>query len=314
MAGKQINPILIQALTNQEITEIPSSPTFKYLGGTYVKSVVDNFKKVMTQHEKNEIMMTCKSCNKSGKYNIGTMFIKVPTNNQNIQKPEQQYTGYFRCKHCNTAGQWEESSELYMFSIAALLAPDNENNSVQFGEMQLFDGTSPKYATDGEEHLLHLISSSPSNALLWNKLGNLYITGARPELAIAAFEKSIAIDPNQIESHLSIANILKDIKDYQHTIHHLHQMMLSAEHYEHLNANRLRELLAYGICTSFITSVESKQKYSPLPTKEQVMSADREINLATEELLQGIELYSDDVTSFYPLAEAFMGKRAQELN
>lgn len=117
-----------------------------------------------------------------------------------------------------------------------------------------------------------------------------------------------------MESHLSIANILIDIKDYHHTIHHLHQMMLSAEHYEHLNANRLRELVAHRICTSFIASAESKQKYSPLPTKEQVIAANREINLHTPELLQGIELSSDDVTSFYPLVEAFMGKRAKELN
>ncbi|KOS71701.1 hypothetical protein AEA09_01575 [Lysinibacillus contaminans] len=130
---------------------------------------------------------------------------------------------------------------------------------------------------------------------------------------MAAFEKSIAIDPTQIESHLSIANILMDIKDYQHTIYHLHQKMLSAEHYEHLDATRLRELLAHGICTSFIASAESKQKFSPLPMKEHVIAADREINLDTPELLQGIELHSDDVTSFYPLAEAFMGKQAQEL-
>ncbi|KOS71702.1 hypothetical protein AEA09_01580 [Lysinibacillus contaminans] len=113
----------------------------------------------MTLHEKNEIMLTCNICNKSGKYNIGTMLINVHPN----QEPEQQYTGYFRCKNCNTAGQREESSELYMLSIAALLAPDNENIPVQFGEMQLFDGTSPKYATDGEEYLLHLIPSSLGN-------------------------------------------------------------------------------------------------------------------------------------------------------
>lgn len=88
-------------------------------------------------------------------------------------------------------------------------------------------------------------------------------------------------------------------------------MMLSAEDYEQLDANRLRDLLAYGICSNFIASVELKEKYSPLPTLEQV--TDREINLATEEFTSGIELFSDDITTFYPLAEAFMGKRVQEL-
>lgn len=148
---------------------------------------------------------------------------------------------------------------------------------------------------------------------MWNKLGNLYLAGARPELAMVAFERSIVIDSNQMESHLSTAKILLYVEDYQHTIYHLHQMMLSAEHYEHLDANRLRELVAHGICQSFIASTESKQKYSPIPTREQVIAANREINLETPELLQGIELSSDDITSFYPLAEAFMGKRAQAL-
>lgn len=78
---------------------------------------------------------------------------------------------------------------------------------------------------------------------MWNKLGNLYLAGARPELAMVAFERSIVIDSNQMESHLSTAKILLYVEDYQHTIYHLHQMMLSAEHYEHLDANRLRELV-----------------------------------------------------------------------
>ena len=309
MAGKQINPKLIQALTNQDISTIPSSPMFKHLGGTYVKSIVDHIKKIEPLFEKNEVMMTCQSCNQSGKYNIGMVFIDASEND----KPKQQYSGYFRCKHCNAAGQWEDSIELYMLSIEALLTPEQENSLVQFGQIQLFDGTLPKYATDGEEHLLQLISASPSNALLWNKLGNLYLAGARPELAMVAFEKSIAIDPNQLESHVSIGKILLQIKDYQHAIHHFHQMMLTAEQYEHLDPHSLRELVAFGICECFIASTESKQNYSPIPTREQVMAVNREINLETPELLQGIELSSEDITTFYPLAEAFMGKRAQEL-
>lgn len=37
MFGKQINPKLVQALTNQPLANIPASPTFKQLGGIYVK-------------------------------------------------------------------------------------------------------------------------------------------------------------------------------------------------------------------------------------------------------------------------------------
>ena len=309
MAGKQINPKLIQALTNKDISTIPASPTFKHLGGTYVKSIVDNLRKTTPYFDKNEVMMTCQHCKQSGKYNVGLVMVGISEDN----KPEQQYTGYFRCKHCNAAGEWEEPVELYMLNMSAMLSPEEDNPYVQYGQMQLFDGTIPKYATDGEDHLLSLISNSPDNALLWNKLGNLYYTGARPELAMAAFEKSIALDPNQLESHLSIGKILYQIKDYQHAIKHFHQMMLVAEQYEHLDAHQLREIIAFGICQCFIASTESKNRYLPIPTKEQIMEANRTIDLETPELLEGITLSSEDMTTFYPFAEAFMGKRAEEL-
>ncbi|AWE08573.1 hypothetical protein DCE79_14875 [Lysinibacillus sp. 2017] len=309
MAGKQINPKLIQALTNKTSNDIPTSPTFKHLGGTYVKSIVDQIKKIGTPYEKNEMMMTCKHCGQSGKYNIGILAIDISDKGQNNS---QQLTGYFRCKHCNTGGQWEDSSELYFLGISALLAPD-EDLPVHFGEIQLFDGTSPKYATDGEEHLLRLISTSPKSGFLWNKLGNLYLTGSRPELAMAAFEKSIELDPNQIESHLSIANLLMSIRDYQQAIHHLHHMMIAAHTYTCVEATYLRELLSHGICTSFIAATESKNKYPALPTQQQLIAAGSTIDLESEGLPAWLELSSEDITSFYSLAELFMGERALEL-
>ena len=108
MAGKQINPKLIQALTNQDISIIPASPTFNHLGGTYAKSVVDNLHKTTEFFDQNEVMMTCQNSNQSGKYNVGLVLVGISEEN----KSEQQYTNYFRCKHCNAAGEWEESVEL----------------------------------------------------------------------------------------------------------------------------------------------------------------------------------------------------------
>ncbi|MER2192166.1 MAG: hypothetical protein ABS951_14490 [Solibacillus sp.] len=309
MAGKQINPKLIQALTNKTLTDIPSSPTFKHLGGTYVKSIVDQIKKVGTPNEKNNVMMKCAHCGQTGTYDIGVMAINISDKGQN---KSQQFTGYFRCKHCNAGSQWEESTELYLLGISALLSP-NEQLPVHFGEIQLFDGTAPKYATDAEEHLLLLISTSPPSGFLWNKLGNLYLTGSRPELAMAAFEKSIELDPNQMESHLSIANLLMPIKNYQHAIQHLHQMMISAHAYKHADALYLRELLAHGICTSFIAATESRNKYPALPTPEQLLAAGSKVNLEADELSDWLVLSSEDITTFYPLAEAFMGEHALEL-
>ena len=170
MSGKQINPKLIQALTNQPLASIPVSPTFKYLGGTYVKAIVEKLKKIETPQPKNEMVMKCGQCGKSGKYDIGVVAISIASDSK---KTSRQLTGYFRCKHCNAAGPWEESPHLSMFVMSAVIAP-RSNLPVHFGEIQLSDGYAPPYATDGEEHYLKLISATPSNGLLWNKLGNLY--------------------------------------------------------------------------------------------------------------------------------------------
>lgn len=255
------------------------------------------------------MMLTCKQCGHSGKYNIGLMAISPSDKDQNQL---QQFAGYFRCKHCNTGGQWEDSAEIYLLAISALMAP-NEQLPVHIGEIQLFDGTSPKYATDGEVYLLNLISASPNSGFLWNKLGNLYLTGSRPELAMAAFEKSIELDSDQTESHLSIANLLLHIKDYKHAIQHLHHMMITAHAYEHLEKNYLRELLSHGICTSFIAAAESKNKYSALPTQQQLIAAGSTIDLESNMLSEWVALSSEDITTFYPLAELFLGEHTLEL-
>ena len=77
MVSKQINPKLIQALTNEPLANIPTSPTFKHLGGTYVKSVVDQIKKIDTPQPRNDMMMKCKQCGQSGKYDVGILCVSV---------------------------------------------------------------------------------------------------------------------------------------------------------------------------------------------------------------------------------------------
>lgn len=96
------------------------------------------------------------------------------------------------------------------------------------------------------------------------KLGNHYLTGSRLELAMAAFEKAIESDVGQIEAHISVANLLMQVKDYSHAHHHLHQVMLSAATSPSLDATNLRELLAHSIFTSFIAADKTKYKYPAL--------------------------------------------------
>lgn len=101
------------------------------------------------------------------------------------------------------------------------------------------------------------------------------------------------------------------LKNYKQVTHHLHQMMIGAASYKHLEINRLRELLAHGICTSFIAAYESKDKYAALPTQEQLLTAGSSVNLQSDKLPRYLNLSSENITTFYPLAEAFMGDQSR---
>lgn len=308
MASKQINPKLIHALTNKPLADIPPSPTFKHLRGIYVRSIVDQMKKIKPMHPKNEMKMTCKVCGRSNQYNIGMLVINMSELKNNKL---QQFSGYFRCINCNAGSQWQHSAEIQILTANAILSP-YDYLPVQFGEVRLFDGTTPQYATDGEEHLLSLIAASPKNSLLWNKLGNLYLIGSRPELAMAAFEKSIELDPEQFESQFSIAGLLMQIKNYEHAIKHLYHMMISAYTYAHVEKDKLKELLATGIQTSFYIETETKKKYAALPTQQQFADAGSPIVLESKILPTVIDIYAEGITPFFPLAEQLMGKRLQK--
>lgn len=310
MASKQINPKLIQALTSQPLSSLPKSPTFKHLGGTYVKMIVDQLKKIETPQPKSYMKMTCTSCSHRGTYDIGV--IAISEANSDYKKMKQQYTGYFRCENCNAGSEWEKSEEL---SKIELIAANNPQLGIPiyYGEIQLADGYIPIYATDSEEHLLRLISNSSEPSFLWTKLGNHYLTGSRPELAMAAFEKAISYDSNQVEAHLSIANLLTQVKAYKQAIEHLHQMMLSAANYPYLEAVNLRELLAHGILASFLAADNTKYKYPALPTKEVLLAHGIQLDVKADSPSRFAATSPEDVSALYPFAEMFMGTRAQEL-
>lgn len=311
MSKKQINPKLISALTGKELDSISPSPVNKDLGGKYVKMIIDRKSKITPIFGKNEIMMKCKRCGQKGKYDVGFISIDIPEKKEDIDNTIRQMTGYFRCTHCNAGGEWEDSDEVLMLSIMTLMDPDEFSDLCQIGKMQLYDGTSHQYATDGEEHLLQKIAKDPNDGFIWNRLGNLYQKGGRPELAMAAFEKSIEIDPKQMESHYSIGTLLSEVNDNQHAMHHFHQMMLAAEDYKQMDAENLRELLSFGLHSAFDIFIHSNGKIPLFPTTDDLLSFGKELDGETYTL--DFEIHPDDLTSFYPIAESFMGKRVNEI-
>ena len=317
MAGAQINPLLIQLLTGKEFTDIPNSPTRSWLPGKYARLINRKKEFIKRIYRENLYMITCKSCSRKGKYDVGLMLIN--NDKSEVEKPGSliQTTGYFRCKHCNEAGNWEVPSEFLMAPVLGLIEQSIDSPKLEkkctVGKSLLFDGSWHLYSSDGEMHLLQLLKEEPGNSFIWNRLGNLYDKGNRPELAAAVYEHSIEIDHGQIESHFSLGGYFFQIKEFEKTAYHFKQMLLGASEYDLLSAEKLRELLAYCLVDLFYIYENSNGEIPFLPTKEELEVAGKINKMKGNQVELELELIPDDPKSFYPFAEMYMGVQSKKL-
>lgn len=312
MPGAQINPILIQQLTGKDIMDIPESPTVSWLPGSYAGLVNKHKEKVERHFGENSFMIKCKSCERKGKYNVGMMVIN--TDIEDVEKSVQT-TGYFRCKHCNDAGNWEMPSQFIIASTAGLLANrlSETENSFMVGKSLLYDGSWHQFCSDSELHLLNQLKKDPNNSFVWNRLGNSYSKGNRPELAAAVFEHSTVIDHGQIESHYSLGGYFLQIGDFEKSAYHFKQMLIGASDYHPINVEKLRGLMAHGLTDLFFIYQHSNGEIKFLPTKEELVAAGKMKDSENIDFYTEVNITPGDPESFYPIAERYMGSNRKKL-
>ncbi|WP_162805726.1 type IV pilus biogenesis/stability protein PilW [Sporosarcina sp. PTS2304] len=307
-------------MTNRSIEEIPASPSLADLPGDLVRLVASHIDQVPRRFPKNEFILICKNCRKRGRYDIGHIMLDVDSFHKNKSKNIEHYvqlSAYFRCKHCNSSGPWGFVHEFKMFITSQLLVhtiTNEESELFSFGENRLYDGSSRPYSSHAEEHLLKKIVASPSDAFLWNRLGNLYDISGRPELATAAFERSLSLDPLQTESNYSLGNIIKTF-DHKQAVHYYHRMIISAHYYDKVDARTLRTLLASTLCTIMHLQQSLLETFTFTPSIEDYEKLGVEFPPIEKEQSTTFKgtLDVNDLKSFYPIAEFFMGDRKKEL-
>lgn len=256
-----INPLLISVVTNKDLSEIPSSPPGSMLPGVYAKQVCKKLSTIRKALPERKCKLVCAACGGSGQYDLGLMAFDLEKylsfskrndeSDQSYWASVFQFTGYFCCHHCNSAGYWQFTNQtktmLYMAVIGHTLALkagiNREEEGIVAGRFTTFDGESFLWATEMEEHYLHILSKEPNNAWIWDRLGNIYFKGGRPDLAVVAFEESIKQDPFQMESHYSLGKILFEASVKDAAALHLRRVLLTARDYEHLKPLDMRDLL-----------------------------------------------------------------------
>lgn len=281
-----------------------------------------------------EHYLLCKHCGKKGKYDLGLILID-PEKMQKIMQKEQsgkspsrvpgyiQTTGYIRCKHCNGAGKWGTTSPFFLLAITGVLTGLYNKDYYMIGKNVLADGYVPQWPSDAEGHWLDKLEDKRKEqtelALIWDKLGNTYYSGGRPELAAAAHEMALTLDAKQVDSHFSLGNLLHDIGEWELAAWYYRRMMLYAWSYKQLPAKKLRALLSDALRTALLIHLDSGKVIPFLPDKTEIEeTADTESNQTHRDEIQlqlnRFDLHTDRLDSFYPLAEMYMEKRRNPLS
>ncbi|MFB6367218.1 SEC-C metal-binding domain-containing protein [Paenibacillus elgii] len=333
---KGINPKLIAAMTGME-PPLDETPTVAMLPGKAAAMIARRIKKVAPAYKPNKQRLRCKQCGHASVYDIGmTVFngagwLKVVENSDYPTNPDTdfdlpgklidnaQFTGYIRCTKCNGAGEWEFTSPLFTLDLMrrVMRAKAEPDAGFMLGLMKLYDGTTPQWVSEGEERFLERLGNDPADSHLWNKLGNLYYKGGRPELATAVFEHAVEVDASHVESHYSLADLLLQIGEPELAARHFRQALVYARAYTRLDALKLRDFLADSLCKLLDIHHETKSKIPFLPMEEELTpmkQADETAAAAAQELhLYEFDLRAGDRESFLPVAEMYMGTLAENI-
>lgn len=313
-----INPLLISLVTGQELAEIPDSPSARYLPGKYGKTISKIIADIPNHFSENRYKLACTQCGKNAEYDLGQIafdmekYSKMKEFNEAAWSEKYQFTGYFRCKHCNAAGPWQmpehTSTTLTIATMAAMLQTTAglEKDNFIFGRMETSEGLFFPLTTDVEEYYLDMLKQNPSDAWIWNRLGNAYYKGGRPDLAVVAYEESVNNDPGQTESHYSLGRILDEVGITEDAVLHLREMLITARHYERMEPLQLRDLLTAGLHILFDIKEDPKEMMDFLLEGEK----DRPQQSQNNKSMHYVELdiTFDEFEGLYPLAEIYMNK------
>lgn len=172
----------------------------------------------------------------------------------------------------------EQEQKPDIHEVYGRLVQDEKRNDLIFDDLLLAleEGRSPILLTDRTAHLAYFqerLKAEPDNSLLWNKLGNLYEQGGRPELAAAVFEHLVSVDAAQVESHHSLATLLHAVGEWELAAKHFRLALVCARLYNKVDALKLRTFLAVGLCKLFDIYQATKQKVPFLPTEDELAAA-----------------------------------------
>lgn len=315
-----INPLLISIATGQDVSNVSLRPTVTMLPCQYSKLVYKHINDINREFPQNICRLTCTSCGKNGDYDLGILVFPKPSDKEKHENLDFQGLGYFRCKHCNAAGEWEVAPRTQtmlagIMAAAALgsIAKEDFPQQAKFGRALIDNSYAPRWGSDAEEYFLKKLAQAPEDAYLWNRLGNAYYRGKRPELAVFAYEQALRYDAGQVESHFSLGNILIECDELEAASEHMRQAVAFSHQYSRLSAYELRELIVAALENLLIIYDQSGKKIDILPKPNELAVANFAKSQIAATTNLDFQIDANQRQSLYPLAEVYLGERRNEL-
>ncbi len=259
--------------------------------------------------------LVCRTCRSHGKYSVGRIFIN-PSTVRRAQADEISFheavffSGYFRCKNCGLGGPWDiPQATQTRLELLLLMAGGKETTlPIHIGELRLFDGSRCHSGGEGEIYLQRLIAADATNYFLWSRLGNLYSVAGEPDRALPAFQKAVELNPYDVESHHSVAEIYRARGQFDEAAEHYHQVLLHARHAPPRTQERgslLKNVVRHTLECLADLHERSGKRIEFLPPRTPVNSADADPN-GTILVLKKFDLSKED--GWEELTNTFMGE------
>ncbi len=167
-----------------------------------------------------KLSLICGSCGKTGKYSVGRVLVD-PHRMRGSAKEDKSafeeavsFSGIFLCKYCGADGPWKFPLMTSMALLASLAIPSKPGEwGVQYGELQMFDGTVKRTGAASEAYLKQKLEEQPENGYIWGRLGNFYGHAGLMDRAKAAYEKAVELDPHDAESLYNLGDLLRQEGD-----------------------------------------------------------------------------------------------------
>ena len=206
-----------------------------------------------------DLALTCGLCGKTDRYHPGTVHFdldvleKLEESAERLGKSSSEeafsFSAYFRCTGCRGGGPWrfprETEGELVQLILGRLEGASDIPTS--FGRLALFDGASFRYATESEAYLQGLIENDPGSASLQLRLGNVYRSGERPDLAVEPYRKGLELNPDDVELNLVLGLALWEIHEGEEAAPYLHQVLRRARHRIDVSLSLRRRMVASAL-------------------------------------------------------------------